>query len=155
MSTGVTQAQIKALQKMTDEEFAGVLITLAGVAFGGSSVASGFFARFAKTKAAGYLKSGTAKAFIASLVGAMFSEAIKTGLDADIIKEKIIEQIEYHTGLKLEALDRESMKKAAGQLLADNINAQYGTTFKSFYPPSNIIDQVKQVIENEVSEALI
>ncbi len=154
MSTGVTSKQLNALHKMTDAEFAMVLVTLGGVAFGGTSTAAGFFSRFSLTKAAGYLTSYEGKAALVLIVERIFEYALTNGLDADIVRTKIMMMIFDKTGLQLETLDIEGAKKAAGKLLADKVNEHYGTSFTAFYPPENIVDQIKQQIENEVVEAL-
>lgn len=57
-------------------------------------------------------------------------------------------------GLQIDEFSKEGMKKAAGQLLADKVNLRYGTAFKAFYPPENIIEQIKSQLQLEIIEAL-
>ena len=155
MSTGVTSKQLNALHKMTNDEFAQVLLVLGSIALPAGTSASGFFARFAQTKVGGYITGYKAQSAIASFVGILFAKALETGLEADIVRESIIKFIVQHTGLQLETLDVEGAKKAAGKLLAEKVNEKYGTSFVNFYPPELMIEAVKLQIENEVIEALI
>lgn len=57
-------------------------------------------------------------------------------------------------GLQIDEFSKEGMKKAAGQLLADKVNLRYGTAFTAFYPPENIIEQIKSQLQIEIIEAL-
>lgn len=158
MSTGITQKQLKDLQRMTDAEFANVLLIIASVGLGGTSAASGFWARFSTLNVGGLVKSQATKQFIVRLVADLFAAAIAGGvagaLNSDIIKEAVINEIFKATGLELETLDAESAKKAVGKLMAEKLNEQYGTQFTTFYPPAEAVNQIKLQIQNEVIEAL-
>jgi hypothetical protein len=69
-------------------------------------------------------------------------------------KQAVLRFLLERTGLELEGFDKESMKKAAGQLLANKVNEKYGTSFTAFYPPENIIEQIKIQLQTEVIQAL-
>lgn len=158
MSTGVTSKQLQGLQRMTDAEFANVLLVLASIPFGGAGGGSGFFARFATTKAAKYISTTAIKQFLVRVVADLFAVAVTAAvggaLNSDVIKTQILLEIFKHTGLELETLDIEGGKKAVGKLIADSINTKYGTSFTPFYPPENIIEQVKQELLSEVLEVV-
>lgn len=76
------------------------------------------------------------------------SEDVKHPLDA--VKRFLLEGL----GIQLDEFSKEGMKKAAGQLIADKVNLKYGTNFSAFYPPENIIEQIKAQILAEIMEAI-
>lgn len=76
------------------------------------------------------------------------SEDVKHPLDA--IKRFLLEGL----GIHLDEFSKEGMKKAAGQLIADKVNLKYGTNFSAFYPPENIIEQIKAQLLAEIMEAV-
>ena len=76
------------------------------------------------------------------------SEDVKHPLDA--VKRFLLEGL----GIQLEEFSKEGMKKAAGQLIADKVNQKYGTAFAAFYPPENIIEQIKTQLLAEILEAV-
>lgn len=154
MSTGVTSRQVKALQTMSDSEFANVLLALASVVTLGQGVATGFFARFAVTQYAKYITSGAATRFLVTMIRQLFAAAVTgaigAGLSSDVIKEAILVEIFNATGLEIDDLSVESGKKAVGKLLAEKINERYGTTFTTFHPLDNAVEQIKTQLISEL-----
>lgn len=152
MSTGVTIKQLSQLQKMSDAEFAEVLITMASITLPAGGVATGFFARMAQTRVGAKLASSSVylRPFIISMLGAMLSEAARS----DSVKEGILSFIFTVTGLELETLDVEGAKKAIGKFMADKVNEKYGTTFTPFYPPENIVDDIRVQLMSELLAAV-
>lgn len=158
MSTGVTSKQTKALQTMTNAEFTNVLIALASLPAGGAGAATGFFARMAATQYAKYITSGALTRFMLTMVRHIFAAAVTgaigAGLSSDVLKEAILLEIFKATGLKIETLDIEGGKRAVGALMAEKINEKYGTSFAPFYPPENIIEDVKAQLLSEIMAAV-
>lgn len=155
MSTGVTPKTLSQLQRMTDAQFAEVLITMATLVIPAGGAATGFFARLARTPLGGKLigySSQKAGIFISALLGSIVADAING--NNPFTRRAIIGMIFELTGLELETLDKEGAKKAAGKLLADRVNEQYNTEFTTFYPPSKIVSQVKAVVHNELLQAI-
>lgn len=106
----------------------------------------------------GYLGRSIIRKQIGAFIGVVFVEAVKSGIEAgwesDFLREKIILEIANHTGLELETLDADGMKKAAGALMARKFNDQYGTNFQNFYPPSELLDSIKTQLTTEIIDGL-
>lgn len=151
----VTTKTLSQLQKMSDAEFANVLITMASIALPAGGLGTGFFSRLAATpiggKVAGYATKKTG-VFIASVLGAILGQAI-TG-NNPFAREAIIGLILETTGLEIETLDTEGVKKAIGKKLSDDINTFYGTNFSPFYPTENIVPELKNQLLSEVLNAV-
>lgn len=99
------------------------------------------------------------KTALAGLLGALFVEAKRAALDPDNwegleVQKKIKEIIFETTGLELETLDAEGGKRAIGKYMADKINLQYSTNFASFYPPTNIVEDMKAQLLAEIMTAV-
>lgn len=154
MSTGVTRRQILDLQTMTDAEFANVLILMGSVSFGSAGIATSFFQRFAAAKAAQYLSASAIRSALVKVIRSLFIGAVggitAYGIEGKAAKEAILIEIENATGLVLDDLDVESAKRAVGKLFADKINLQYGTNFSPFYPPENIVGEIKTQLISEL-----
>lgn len=69
-------------------------------------------------------------------------------------KQAVLRFLLERTGLELEGFTKEDMLKAAGKLIANKVNAQYGTTFDSFYPVSGIIESIKAELLAEILGAV-
>jgi hypothetical protein len=155
MSTGVTPKTLSQLHRMTDSEFHGVLIAMASITLPAGAASAGFFARLAQTsiggKLIGYATSKTG-AWIGTFLTLLVSEA--TQGNNPFAKEAIIGLILEQTGLEMETLDIEGAKRAIGKKLADDINLKYGTEFAPFYPPENIIEDVKAQLLSEIMGAV-
>lgn len=57
-------------------------------------------------------------------------------------------------GLELKGFTKDDMLQAGGQLIANKVNLKYGTNFTAFYPPENIIEQIKAQLIAEIMEAV-
>jgi hypothetical protein len=77
-----------------------------------------------------------------AIVGNLFAQ--------DALKASIFSM----TGLWLETLDAEGVKRALGQKLADDVNEKYGTTFSSFYPPDKVVEETKNQVISELLSAV-
>jgi hypothetical protein len=115
--------------------------------------ARGFLGRMASGAAIKF--KGKAGAFLAGLIASLCKEILEWALSGDKTAQEGIKAIIYETtGLELETLDAEGAKHAIGQLLADKINAKYGTNFNEFYPPENIVEDIKAQLLAEILTAV-
>lgn len=143
MSTGVTTKSLSQLQKMTDEQFANVLIGMASIALPAGGISSGFFARLALTKVGSkFIGFSSSKfgLFIYGFLGNLAASAING--ENPFAKQAIISLIFDVTGLELETLDQAGVKKAVGKYLSDYLNERYDLAFEPLYPLENLLPNI-------------
>jgi hypothetical protein len=159
---GLSPHLIKVRDSITDEDMMYAFFIVFSFLFTGglgtgtgavAVTARGFLGRMAG--GAAIKLKGKAGLFLAGLLGKLCAEILEWALSGDKTAQEGIKAIIYETtGLELETLDAEGAKHAIGQLLADKINAKYGTNFNEFYPPENIVEDIKAQLLAEILTAV-
>lgn len=149
---------IKIRDNYSNDEFFRDLFIVAGVIFSGgvglgtgagSVAARGFIGKIANS---GYIKlKGNIGFFLGTLFAKIAQELLEWAKGGDLNADAAVKALIFETtGLELETLNVEGAKRALGKKLADDINLKYGTNFSPFYPPENVIDEVKNQVISEL-----